>query len=68
MAAICALRDSVAPPTINLENLDDEIADTGADIATEPRALHYSGHGPTAVLNNSFGFGGHNVALVFTAA
>ena len=68
VAAICALRDSVAPPTINLENLDDEIADTGADIATEPRALHYSGHGPTAVLNNSFGFGGHNVALVFTAA
>ncbi len=68
VAAICALRDSVAPPTINLENLDDEIADTGADIATEPRALHYSGHRPTAVLNNSFGFGGHNVALVFTAA
>jgi 3-oxoacyl-[acyl-carrier-protein] synthase II len=68
VAAICALRDSVAPPTINLENLDDEIADTGADIATEPRALHYSEHGPTAVLNNSFGFGGHNVALVFTAA
>jgi len=68
VAAICALRDSVAPPTINLENLDDEIADTGADIATEPRALRYSGHGPTAVLNNSFGFGGHNVALVFTAA
>jgi 3-oxoacyl-[acyl-carrier-protein] synthase II len=68
VAAICALRDSVAPPTINLENLDDEIADTGADIATEPRVLHYSGHRPTAVLNNSFGFGGHNVALVFTAA
>jgi len=68
VAAICALRDSIAPPTINVDDLDDEIAAAGADIATEPRKLHYHGPGPAAVLNNSFGFGGHNVALVFTAA
>ena len=68
VAAICALRDGIAPPTINVDDLDDEIAAAGIDIATEPRKLHHGGPGPLAVLNNSFGFGGHNVALVFTAA
>jgi 3-oxoacyl-[acyl-carrier-protein] synthase II len=65
VAAILALRDRVAPPTINLEYPDDE---TGVDIATEPRELRAHGSAPMAVLNNSFGFGGHNVALAFTAA
>jgi 3-oxoacyl-[acyl-carrier-protein] synthase II len=65
VAAILALRDRVAPPTINLEDPDDE---TGVDIATEPRELRARGSEPMAVLNNSFGFGGHNVALIFTAA
>jgi 3-oxoacyl-[acyl-carrier-protein] synthase II len=65
VAAILALRERVAPPTINLEDPDD---DTGVDIATEPRELRPHGTAPMAVLNNSFGFGGHNVALVFTAA
>ncbi len=68
VAAICALRASVAPPTINLDDLDDEIAAYGVAIATEPRPLHHRGPRKAAVLNNSFGFGGHNVALVFTAA
>ncbi len=68
VAAICALRDRIAPPTINVDDLDDEIIAAGADIATEPRKLHDSGHGPAAALNNSFGFGGHNVALIFTEA
>jgi 3-oxoacyl-[acyl-carrier-protein] synthase II len=68
VAAICALRDGAAPPTINLDDLDDDIAAAGVDIATEPRRLRHSGRGPAAALNNSFGFGGHNVALVFTAA
>ena len=66
VAAICALRDRVAPPTINVDDLDDEIAAAGVDIATELRPLPHSGPGPAAALNNSFGFGGHNVALVFT--
>ena len=68
VAAICALRDRIAPPTINVDDLDDEIAAAGIDIATEPRPLRHGGPGPAAVMNNSFGFGGHNVALVFTAA
>jgi 3-oxoacyl-[acyl-carrier-protein] synthase II len=65
VAAILALRDQVAPPTINLEDLDDEVP---LDIATEPRPLTKRGAEPMAVLNNAFGFGGHNVSLVFTAA
>ena len=33
-----------------------------------PRPLSKRGSEPMAVLNNAFGFGGHNVSLVFTAA
>jgi 3-oxoacyl-[acyl-carrier-protein] synthase II len=65
VATILALRDRVAPPTINLDDPDDE---AGVDIATEPRDLTPHGSGPMAALNNSFGFGGHNVCLAFTAA
>jgi len=65
VAAIFALRDQVAPPTINLEDLDDEVP---VDVATEPRPLTKRGAEPIAVVNNAFGFGGHNVSLVFTAA
>jgi 3-oxoacyl-[acyl-carrier-protein] synthase II len=60
VAAILALRDRLAPPTANLEDPDDAI---GLDVAQgAPRPLR---SGDAAVLNNSFGFGGHNVALVF---
>ncbi len=65
VAAILALRDQVAPPTINLEDPDDDVP---VDVATEPRPLTKRGAEPMAVLNNAFGFGGHNVSLVFTAA
>jgi len=65
VAAILALRDRVAPPTINLEDPDD---DAGLTISPEPQPLSPRGSAPMAVLNNSFGFGGHNVALAFTAA
>jgi 3-oxoacyl-[acyl-carrier-protein] synthase II len=64
VAAILALRERVAPPTINLEDPDDS---AGVQIATEPTKLQPRGTAPMAVLNNSFGFGGHNVALAFTA-
>jgi 3-oxoacyl-[acyl-carrier-protein] synthase II len=64
VATILALREAVAPPTINLDDPDD----AGVDIATEPRDLKPHGSAPMAALNNSFGFGGHNVCLVFTAA
>jgi 3-oxoacyl-[acyl-carrier-protein] synthase II len=59
LATILALRHRVVPPTINLDNLDDEVT---LDVAREQRKLP---DGPLAALNNSFGFGGHNVAVAF---
>ncbi|MGB8403454.1 MAG: 3-oxoacyl-ACP synthase KasB [Mycobacterium sp.] len=53
-----ALRDGIIPPTLNLENLDPEI-DLDV-VAKAPRQGDYQ-----YAINNSFGFGGHNVALVF---
>lgn len=55
---VLALRDGVVPPTLNLRNLDPEI-DLDV-VAGEPRTGNYQ-----YAINNSFGFGGHNVALVF---
>jgi 3-oxoacyl-[acyl-carrier-protein] synthase II len=65
VAAILALREHVAPPTINLDDLDEDVP---VDVATEPRPLSKRGSESMAVLNNAFGFGGHNVSLVFTAS
>ncbi|GGR00856.1 3-oxoacyl-[acyl-carrier-protein] synthase 2 [Streptomyces griseomycini] len=60
VAAVLALRDRLAPATINLDTVDPEV---DADIVRgEPRALP---EGRVAALNNSFGFGGHNVVLAF---
>jgi 3-oxoacyl-[acyl-carrier-protein] synthase II len=61
IATILAIRDSVVPPTINLDNPDDELS---LDVAAhKARPLDIP-----AAINNSFGFGGHNVALIFTRA
>ena len=64
VASIMALVDKMAPPTINLDDPDDDLT---IDIATKPRPLAPRVVGaPMAVLNDAFGFGGHNVALAFT--
>ncbi|AJK79329.1 3-oxoacyl-ACP synthase KasB [Mycobacterium avium] len=55
---VLALRDQVVPPTLNLENLDPEI-DLDV-VAGKPRPGNYQ-----YAINNSFGFGGHNVAIAF---
>jgi 3-oxoacyl-[acyl-carrier-protein] synthase II len=65
VAAILALRERVAPPTINLDDPDD---DAGLTISAKPQQLTPRAEGPMAVINNSFGFGGANVALTFTEA
>jgi len=64
VASILALRDHVAPPTINLEDPDD---DGGLTISPEKQELRARSSAPMAVINDSFGFGGANVALAFTA-
>ncbi|MFE1173652.1 beta-ketoacyl-ACP synthase II [Streptomyces sp. NPDC058773] len=61
VATVLALKNRVAPPTINIDQLDPE---ADADIVRgEPRQLPAEGR--IAALNDSFGFGGHNVVLAF---
>lgn len=60
---ILALRDRLVPPTANLVSQDPAIALNVA--AGSPRPLPA---GDIAAVNNSFGFGGHDVALVFRSA
>ncbi len=55
-----ALQERLAPPTINIENLDPAV--TIDVVRDKPRALPA---GQIAALNDSFGFGGHNVVLAF---
>ncbi|MGI5198441.1 beta-ketoacyl-[acyl-carrier-protein] synthase family protein [Streptomyces sp. CA-288835] len=63
VATVLALYHRVAPPTINIENLDPE-AEANADVVRgEARKLPVEGR--IAALNDSFGFGGHNVVLAF---
>jgi len=56
-ACALAIRDGVIPPTINLDNPDEECdLDFTAHTAREKKV--------SVTLNNSFGFGGHNATLV----
>jgi 3-oxoacyl-[acyl-carrier-protein] synthase II len=56
-ACALAIRDGVIPPTINLDNPDEECdLDFTAHTAREKKV--------SVALNNSFGFGGHNATLV----
>ncbi|MFJ8962815.1 beta-ketoacyl-[acyl-carrier-protein] synthase family protein [Lentzea sp. NPDC102401] len=56
---VLAVRDGVVPPTRNLDDQDTEVK---LEIVTDqPRQARIG-----AAISNSFGFGGHNVVLVFT--
>mgnify|MGYP000985207237 FL=1 len=57
--SILALRDQVAPPTLNLENPSE-----GCDIDLAPKQAKR--RKIRAALSNSFGFGGTNASLIFT--
>lgn len=59
---LLALHHRIAPPTINIENLDENISLN--IVRDQPQELPA---GDIAALNNSFGFGGHNVALIFAS-
>jgi 3-oxoacyl-[acyl-carrier-protein] synthase II len=59
VACIMALRDQVIPPTINYEVPDPECdLDYVPNVKRETALAH--------VMSNSFGFGGHNVALILS--
>ena len=63
IATILALHDGRIPPTINIEELDPE---TVVDIVRDkPREMPA---GDVAAINESFGFGGHNIAIAFRRA
>jgi len=56
---VLALKNRVVPGTINVDNNETEMP---IDVATSNRALPATGD--LVAINNSFGFGGHNVAIV----
>ena len=60
IATVLAVRNDVVPPTINLDDPDDDVQ---VDVPRQRREMTV-----TAALNDSFGFGGHNVALLFRKA
>jgi len=65
VATILAMRDRVAPPTLNYETPDE-----GLDldyVPNEARTLDINGK-PAVALSNAFGFGGHNAVLCLEVA
>jgi len=58
IACLLALENQVVPPTINIENLDPEVDLDVTPNTPKERKIDY-------VLNNGFGFGGHNATLIF---
>jgi 3-oxoacyl-[acyl-carrier-protein] synthase II len=56
--SVLAIRDQVAPPTLNLDNPSVETALDLVPHAARPRSID-------TVLSNSFGFGGTNASLLF---
>jgi 3-oxoacyl-[acyl-carrier-protein] synthase II len=57
---VLAIRDQVAPPTLNLDNPSVETAIDLAPHAARKRQID-------TALSNSFGFGGTNASLIFRA-
>jgi 3-oxoacyl-[acyl-carrier-protein] synthase II len=60
IATVLAVRNDIVPPTINLDDPDDGVL---VDVPRQARKMTVP-----AALNDSFGFGGHNVALLFRKA
>jgi 3-oxoacyl-[acyl-carrier-protein] synthase II len=56
IATILTVQNDIVPPTINLFDIDDQVQ---VDVPREARKMSVP-----AALNDSFGFGGHNVALL----
>ena len=56
---VLALRDQIVPPTLNLDNPDEEAA--GLDLVAKLARPHAMEH----AISNGFGFGGVNASVVF---
>jgi 3-oxoacyl-[acyl-carrier-protein] synthase II len=59
--SVLAIRDQIAPPTLNLDNPSVETAIDLAPHKAKPRKIDVA-------LSNSFGFGGTNASVIFTTA
>jgi len=57
VACVLSVANDIVPPTINLEDPEDDLR---VDVPTKAREMTV-----TAALNDSFGFGGHNASLLF---
>src|SRR3954467_10026486 len=64
IATLLALRDRIAPPTLNYEEPDE-----GLDLDYVPQEARplANGDGPALGISNAFGFGGHNAVLCLEA-
>ncbi|WP_375474791.1 beta-ketoacyl-[acyl-carrier-protein] synthase family protein [uncultured Jatrophihabitans sp.] len=60
VATVLSVRHDIVPPTINLDDIDDDVR---VDVPAKAREMTVP-----AALSDSFGFGGHNVALLFRKA
>jgi 3-oxoacyl-[acyl-carrier-protein] synthase II len=60
IACILAIQNSLIPPTINLENPEDECDLDFTALTAKERKVRVA-------VNNSFGFGGHNATLIIKA-
>ena len=65
IATLLALRDRIAPPTLNYEEPDE-----GLDLDYVPQEARplANGDGRAIGISNAFGFGGHNAVLCLEAA
>ncbi|MEW5726662.1 MAG: beta-ketoacyl-ACP synthase II [Pseudomonadota bacterium] len=59
--SLLAIRDQVAPPTLNLHTPDEGCDIDLVPLAAKKRKIDYA-------MSNSFGFGGTNASLIFTGA
>jgi 3-oxoacyl-[acyl-carrier-protein] synthase II len=57
VATVLAIHHDIVPPTINLDDPDDNLR---LDVPREARQMQVN-----AAMNNSFGFGGHNASVIF---
>jgi len=60
IACIMAMQENIVPPTINLDNLDEEIPKELNLVPNKAQKKELN-----VVMSNSFGFGGQNVSLIF---
>jgi len=66
IATLLALRDRIAPPTLNLEHLEDDLPPFDF-VPGQARPLNTPADRPARALSNAFGFGGHNAVLALAA-